>query len=230
MKKSIYDVMLELPLFQGLSVEQFTGIIEKIPFSFEQYPAGEVIVRSDEDQEHVNFVLSGKVRLRTPVFQGKIGVMQDFEAPFTAPFHYLFGVQNKSAIQLEAVSDTGVMRLEKSAFLDMVQGNRIILLHVLNMLSTLAQRRRCALDFLVEKQMEVRLAAWMLSVSHHKALSMTVEAESQDLLDMLRMQSSDLWRSVAVLEGKGCVEECEGCLKLTDRYALKHFVNANSRQ
>ncbi|MBO7379886.1 MAG: Crp/Fnr family transcriptional regulator [Bacteroidales bacterium] len=225
---SIYDVLLELPLFQGLSVQQLTGIIEKIPFLFTQYAAGDVIVKPDSDHDQVTFVLRGRVRLTTPVCGGNVVVSQEFEAPFTAPFHYLFGAQNRTSGYLEAITDTGVMQVSKSSFLDMVQSNRIILLHVLNMLSSVAQLQRRSLDYLEEKQLELRLAKWLLSISHHRTQLMWVEASEPVLAEMLRMRPADLWRSIAVWEGKGCVEVTEGRLKLTDRYALKRYVSANS--
>ena len=39
MKVSMYDTLLELPLFQGLTKENITSIIEKVKMGFHKYEA-----------------------------------------------------------------------------------------------------------------------------------------------------------------------------------------------
>lgn len=228
--KNFYDTVLELPLFQGLSMEQLTEIFAKIPFSFSQFMPGEVILKPNEEHDKVTFVLSGRVRLVQPTYHDRVKVIHDFEAPFTLPFLYLFGVQNRSANHLEAVTEVGVMQVGKQVFLDMVQSNRIILVHVMNMLSTMAQRQHCLIDCMGPDYTSLRLATWLLAVSHHKAILTEVLADEHALCDMLHLNSSEFWRSVTILEGEHCVEAVNGRLKLIDRYGLNHFVNAKTGQ
>ena len=39
----MYDTLLLLPLFQGISERDFTKILEKVKFHFEKYAAGQYI-------------------------------------------------------------------------------------------------------------------------------------------------------------------------------------------
>ena len=74
----------------------------------------------------------------------------------------------------------------------------------------------------------LRLASWLLAFTDRKAACITVEATETAWLSLLHMDASDFQRCVAILEGRGCVDMENGILKLTDRYALRHFVGEKS--
>ena len=44
---TMFDTLLQLPLFQGLAQEDFTNILGKVKLSFTKHKAGEVIVKAD---------------------------------------------------------------------------------------------------------------------------------------------------------------------------------------
>lgn len=220
----MYDLLLQLPIFQGLSYEQLTGIIEKIPFSFSRYAPGTVIYRQGDLCDGVLFVLSGTVRQETPTFGGRIRIMQDFLGPHTLSFYYLFGAETRYNSELRAVDQVGMMHVEKSQFLKMLQQNNIMLVNVMNMLSTHAQKQHVAMEFTGLSDPTLRLASWLLAFSDRKSTKTTVDASEEAWLSLLRLDAPSFWRCVAVLEGRECIEMNGGVLNLTDRYALRRYV------
>ena len=46
---SMYDVLLQLPIFQGVSRNKISELIEKMKFHFLKYPDGEKIVTSGKN-------------------------------------------------------------------------------------------------------------------------------------------------------------------------------------
>ncbi|MBQ0056150.1 MAG: Crp/Fnr family transcriptional regulator [Bacteroidales bacterium] len=227
---SMYDKMLQLPIFMGLSNNQLTAIIEKIPFSFERFNAGDVILEAGRQCDSVTFILNGDVRLVTPTFAGRMFIAQDFSGPHTMPFYYMFGAETRHFSELRAVTQAGVMQVEKMRFMEMLQLNDIMLLNVMNMLSTHAQKQHLAMDFSGESDPVLRLSSWMLAFTDRTATNILIEAREPDWCDMLQLSPSDFWRCVSMLENRGCLEVSEGKLKLTDRYALRRFVGEKSGQ
>lgn len=224
----MYDRLLELPLFQGLSRDQLTEILEKVPFHFQQYKPGDMIFNPGEPCEHVTFILSGEVRLVTPTYAGRIIISQDFGAPHTMPFYYLFGVETRYPNALYALDPTGVMQLDKEGFLKCLQTNSILLINMLNILSTHAQKQHYAMNFAGEDDPVLRLASWLLAFSFRPATSVYFDAHEADWCHLLQLDSPSFWRSVAVLEGDGILEVVNGKLKLLDRYGLRTFVSRKS--
>ena len=224
----MYELMLQLPIFQGLSHAQLTEIIEKIPFAFRQFSEGEVIHERGELCDNVLFVLNGKVQQTTPTFGGRIHIVQEFQGPHTLSFYYLFGAETQSISQLEALTKVGMMKVGKVQFIKMLQSNNIMLVNVMNMLSTHAQKQHLAMEFTGLSEPALRLASWLLAFTDRKATAIRVESPEEAWLSLLRLDSASFWRCVTILEGRGCVEIENGNLKLTDRYALRRFVGEKS--
>jgi len=220
----MYDLLLQLPIFQGLSYDQLTGIVEKIPFSFNRYAPGETIHAQGDLCDGVLFVLSGTVRQITPTFGERVKIVQDFAGPHTLSFYYLFGAETHSNSELVAVDQVGMMHVEKAFFLKMLQQNTLMLVNVMNMLSTHAQKQHVAMEFTGLEDPTLRLASWLLAFTDRKAARITIEAQEESWQSLLRVDAPSFWRCVAVLEGRDCVEMEKGVLKLTDRYALRRYV------
>ncbi|MDO4497418.1 MAG: Crp/Fnr family transcriptional regulator [Bacteroidales bacterium] len=220
----IYDVLLQLPVFQGITKDQLTGILEKIPFHFQKYQPEEVIVSSGDPCDSVLFVLSGTVTHEMPTYDGRVIVKQDFEGPYTMPFYYLFGVSTNMPSRLVAKNVVGIMKLEKKHFLDILQSTTIPLVNVLNMLSTHAQKQHQVMDFMSQKAVLARLASWLLTYTDRVGKDIFITASEADWCKMLNTDPADFWRNVAILEGKHVIEQIDEGLKLIDRYALRGFV------
>ena len=65
METTMYDNLLLLPLFQGLSKNDFTTILEKVRFHFLTYQEGETFIRQGETCQQLCFLLNGKAIART---------------------------------------------------------------------------------------------------------------------------------------------------------------------
>lgn len=230
MATTMYELLMQLPVFQGISNEQLTTIIEKIPFSFNQYEPGEVIMNQGDDCSAMTFVLSGTVRTITPTFGHKVQIQQEFEGPYTLPFYNLFGAETHLHDMLIAVNKVGIMELDKSNFLRVLQHNPILLINVMNMLCTHAQKQHKAMDFSGESDPVLRLASWMLAFTERKAENIIVDAATEDWCDLLQVDETSYWRCVASLEGQHIVEVEGTRLKLIDRYGLRTFVGRKTAQ
>ncbi len=221
---------MQLPVFQGISSVQLTNIIEKIPFSFSQYEPGQIIMNQGDECEAMTFVLSGTVRSITPTFGHKVKIQQDFEGPYTLHFYNLFGAETHIHDTLQAVTRTGVMQLEKSNVLKVIQQNPIFLINVMNMLCTNAQKQHKAMDFSGEHDPLLRLASWILAFTERNAVNVFLDAELSDWCDLLQVDESSFWRCVATLEGQHILEVDGKKLKLLDRYSLKTFIGRKTAQ
>ena len=222
---SMYELMLQLPIFQGISRSQLTKILEKTSFHFDRFNTGEVIYELDQKAEHIIFIISGEVRLTTPTFGGKMQIQEDFYAPHTMPFQNFFGVDTFYRSELVALQPTGIMLLDKTNFLNVLQQNMVLLVNVLNILSSHAQKQHKGLDFSSETNPLHRLASWMLAYTNRPAHNIILNAKVSDWCNMLHLDQAEFWRAVAELEGRKCVEVDKDRIKLTDRYGLRAVLN-----
>lgn len=222
---SMFDKLLQLPIFMGLTRDQMTEILEKVPFHFQKFKPGEIMCHPGDLCENVTFVLSGKLRQVTPTFCNRVTITQDFLAPHTLSFDNLFGADIHHLSALYAVETTGVMQLSKEHFLKCLQINPILLINTMNILSTHAQKQHKAMDFSGETDPVLRLSSWMLAFSDRPATTIAFDAKVTDWCNMLQLDQAGFWRCVAMLEGEKVVEVLDGKLFLIDRYGLRSFVS-----
>lgn len=228
---TMYELLMQLPLFQGISMEGLTHILEVIPFDFRSYKAGDVIISSGDLCQGATFLLSGRVQQQTPVFNHRVNITQCFDAPYTFSLHHLFGAEVQMRSKIVACADkTGVMVLKKVDFLRILRENEIALINTLNMLCTRAQKQHKAIDFSGETDPVLKLASWMLAFTERSAKEVYFEAKETDWCDMMQLDKPAFWRCVASMEGQHILEIENGRLKLLDRYGLKSLIGSKTAQ
>ena len=118
---SMYDVLLQLPLFQGVSRAKISELIEKTKFHFLKYKSGEQIVSKGEECTHLKFLISGCVRSEMVNKSGKIRVSEVLCAPNVLSPNHLFGRNTNYPSDLYAVEETGIMQIDKQTFIRIMQ-------------------------------------------------------------------------------------------------------------
>ena len=89
--ESMYEKLMELPLFQGVSRDKLSELIEKTPFHFVKYTAGEQIVETNEECTHIRFILTGDVRIDLSSANRRVTVSETLVGPNVIGPDYLFG-------------------------------------------------------------------------------------------------------------------------------------------
>ena len=135
----MYDNLLLLPLFQGLSKNDFTTILEKVRFHFLTYQEGETFIRQGETCQQLCFLLSGKVIIRTTVDEQAYTLSETVEAPAIIEPQSLFGMQPKYTATYQAKTLVKVLTIDKSYILTELNKHEIFQLNFLNILSNRAQ-------------------------------------------------------------------------------------------
>ena len=87
----MYDKLLQLPLFQGVSRMKMSEIIEKTRFHFLKYQDNEIIAHRGEECTHMKFIVSGSARSELKNISGKIRVSETLHAPNILYPNHLFG-------------------------------------------------------------------------------------------------------------------------------------------
>ena len=60
--QSMYETIMELPLFKGIGEDQLSVMLEKTSVEFLKFEEGEIISKADESVQYINFILNGRVR------------------------------------------------------------------------------------------------------------------------------------------------------------------------
>ena len=90
--ETMFDTLLQLPLFQGLAQEDFTNILAKVKLHFIQHKPGDILVKKGDICRQLLFVLKGEITTVTSVINGSYSFTEYIQAPFLIEPQSLFGM------------------------------------------------------------------------------------------------------------------------------------------
>ena len=87
----MYEVLMDLPLFQGVSHTKISELIEKIRFNFLKYLNNEKFISANDSCQQLRFLISGKARIEIFNMNRRIRVLETISGPNVIGAEYLFG-------------------------------------------------------------------------------------------------------------------------------------------
>ncbi len=135
----MYDNFLLLPLFQGLSKNDFTTIIEKAKFNFLTYQPGEVIFQQNDHCHELVYLLNGEVTIQTTEPLNQYTYSEVIEAPYVVELHSLFGMRPYYTATYQAKTLTRLLTIDKEYVVNILNKYDVFQLNCLNILCNQTQ-------------------------------------------------------------------------------------------
>lgn len=221
---SMYDVLLQLPIFQGVSRNKISELIEKMKFHFLKYPDGEKIVSIGEECNHLKFLISGEIRSELVTQNEKMRITETIQAPNVIAPEHLFGRDTYFPANLYTVGTVGIMQIEKASVVQMLQEEPIFLINLLNILSRRSQKALESFTALSSNDLKERLAFWVLSLTQQKSTDIRIICKQKDLYAFFGVQRSVLLSTLDELKNNGIIDYNAKEIMILDRSRLKDML------
>jgi len=138
--ETMYETLLQMPLFQGLGEDEITKIIGKVKLHFQKYKAGSVIFRSGDSCNNLTFLLKGELMLESTDTDNNFVLKEFEEAPDLVELFSLFGLYTNYFSTYTAETDVDLISIDKSFVLMELDKYEIFRLNFRNILSNRAQQ------------------------------------------------------------------------------------------
>lgn len=130
---TMYQKFLQLPLFQGLTLQNLTSIIETVKLNFQQYHAKELLAKEGTPCKELIFILDGEIEVaRKADFYHPYEVFEYLNAPFVFELQSLFGLDTTYSYTYRCVSEVNAVKIKKNYILTELFNYRIFALNYLN--------------------------------------------------------------------------------------------------
>lgn len=136
---TMFDTLLQLPLFQGLCHEDFTCILDKVKLHFTKHKAGETIIESGSPCTQLCFLLKGKISIVTNSKENIYTVIEQMEAPYLIEPQALFGMNTHYCSSYIAHAEVHTVSISKVFVLSDLFNYEIFRLNYMNIVSNRAQ-------------------------------------------------------------------------------------------
>lgn len=88
---TMYNILLELPFFQGLCHEDLTSILEKITLDFKDLQENQLITKKGSNANHLTFIMEGRIKKESCTLNGKLIMEEIIRPPYVIEPQVLFG-------------------------------------------------------------------------------------------------------------------------------------------
>lgn len=139
METNFFQRLVNIPLFQGISRDDFMTIAQKIHFDFHTYQPGDVIVAADEQCKELVCIISGSIAKEMRSDDGKYLFRETSDKSTVIQPDRLFGLRPRYSATFIAVKETSVLIVPKHEVRDILFGYVTFHINYLNFICSAKQ-------------------------------------------------------------------------------------------
>lgn len=217
---SMFEILMELPLFRGTTRERMAEIVGMAKFHFLKYLPGETVVEAGAPCTHIKFIISGSVRSKIVNPDSRFKVSQTLVAPDVISPDYLFGRATNYPCTVTAIEPTGILQIAKSDYIKILNSDEVFMFNYLNMLSMNAQKSVSGVLALTTGSIEERIAFWIIALTQPSGKDIALECRQRDMYSFFGVQRSSFISTLDSMKERGLLKYDANKIDILNRRAL----------
>ncbi len=217
---SMYDTLLGLPLFRGVTRERISQVVGKTKFHFLKFLEGGEFIREGEQCTHLTFLLSGSARVTVANHARRFAVSQTLAAPNVIAPDFLFGLETNYPCSAVALEPTSILKIDKPDWLTILNSDPVFMLNYLNYLSMNAQKTVHGVLALTSGSLEERIAFWIIALTQPTSTDIELRCRQRDLCSVFGVQRSTFVSTLESMKDRGLVDFDSSSITINDRRAM----------
>ena len=197
-------VLVNNPLFRGITPERLFADLEEISFHTRSYKKGEILAQQGAVCNRLVILTKGSVRGAMIDYSGRLIKVEDIAAPRAIAPLFLFGEENRYPVEVTANEPTEVIELPKSSVLSLFRKNEQFLENYMNLSANYARTLSDKLFFMSFKTIRQKLASYLLRLyKQQQQTHITLDRSQQELSDYFGVSRPSLARELAHMQEDG---------------------------
>jgi CRP-like cAMP-binding protein len=197
-------VLVNNPLFRGITPERLFADLEEISFHTRSYKKGEILAQQGAVCNRLVILTKGSVRGEMIDYSGRLIKVEDIAAPRAIAPLFLFGEENRYPVEVTANEPTEVIELPKSSVLSLFRKNEQFLENYMNLSANYARTLSDKLFFMSFKTIRQKIASYLLRLyKQQQQLQITLDRSQQELSDYFGVSRPSLARELAHMQEDG---------------------------
>ena len=205
MELPMYDTLLSLPLFQGMSQADFNSLLQKIRLDFVRYEEGGTIISAGERCKSFAFLINGTVESSRTGMDGNLTYMEQIEAPCLIEPYSMFGRVGCYQRSYTAVTQCSFLMVDKQYIYTELGKYNICRMNLLNILSGRVQQLDSHVWTLEGSDLRGRIIRFIRSLSDIQTGSKKLCIKMNDLAALMDATRLNVSRELNSLEAQGLI-------------------------
>ena len=205
MELPMYDTLLSLPLFQGMSQADFNSLLQKIRLDFVRYEEGGTIIIAGERCRSFAFLINGTVESSRTGMDGSLTFMEQIDAPCLIEPYSMFGRAGSYQRTYTAVTQCSFLMVDKQYIYTELGKYNICRMNLLNILSGRVQQLDSHVWTLEGSDLRGRIIRFIRSLSDIQTGSKKLCIKMNDLATLMDATRLNVSRELNTLEAQGLI-------------------------
>lgn len=225
---SMYEILMNLPLFKGVSYNKISEIVEKAKFHFLRFDPGSTIVSVGEPCTHVKFIIRGRARLTIESRDSRMRVGQTLVAPDVIAPDFMFGRNTFYPVTATAIGEEqcGLVQITKADYMNILHNDEIFMFNFLNQLSVDAQKSIEGVLALTAGSLETRIAFWVIALTQTEATDIVLECRHRDLYSLFGVNRSVFFQTLQHMREEGLIDYSPNTISVSSRRRLLELLKS----
>lgn len=221
---SMFDTLMGLPLFRGVTRERMAETVGMARFHFLKYLPDTEFVTAGEPCTHLKFMLTGSARVSISNSDGRFRVNQTLSAPNVISPDFLFGRATDYPCSAVALEPVNILQVSKADYLRILNSDSVFMFNYLNYLSSNAQKAVDGVLALTVGSIEERIALWIICLTQPGATDIVLSCRQRDLYAVFGVQRSSFVAALEDMREKGLITYSPGEIRILDRQAMHNLL------
>ncbi len=214
----MYQLMMELPLFNGAGFDKMSEIFSFSRISFQRHMPGDTILKAGDLCDEIVFILRGQVRSTILTKNRDWAISQTLSAPNVLNPDFLFGLDTRNPATATAQGECATATIVKADYLRILNTDSVFLFNFVNRLSKDAQKSILGLQNLDNNSIAKRLALWVGALTDPTGTDITIECNMDPANEIIfGVKRSEFTASLDELARVGLIEYTPGRIKVLNR-------------
>lgn len=221
-ENGLYDRLLMLPLFLGMSRSDLQQVAGQTRFDFRKFPGGTPIVREGEACKSLYFLLGGEIIVTTEADNHGFRVEEDLSAPEIFQPECIFGLSQRFTHTYAARKDCSIMCIDKQEVMKLSDQFEIFRINLLNLISTLSQKQTRRVWKVPPKTLEERITRFFESHCVRPAGEKMLYVKMSRIAEELNDSRLNVSRALNTMQDKQLLQLHRGRIHIP---ALENLIN-----
>lgn len=216
----LYDKLLRLPLFTGMSYDELQRIMSKTKIDFGKVAEGNIVVRRGEKCSRLLIIIDGEVESTAEADDGSYTMTETLHAPVIIQQQSIFGRFQEFTRTITAITKVNTITLDKAEIQTLISKSFVFRLNMLGTFSTYIQKKEQELWRPTPSSLEDRIISFFrlhcLTPTGHKVFKIKMKT----LADILNDSRINISRALNSMQKRGIINLSRGKIDIPDLHLL----------
>ncbi|MBQ5662884.1 MAG: Crp/Fnr family transcriptional regulator [Bacteroidaceae bacterium] len=202
----MYESLMCLPYFQGMSKDEITSILDKVKLVFTRHADGEKIVAQGSPCNCLMLLVRGSLTSKCVSPYGRYTLIEELTIPFAFEPYSLFGLSPTYRSSYYANGECDILTIEKSYLFNEFSRYDIFLMNIMNLLCQRVQQKNSQIWNARRLPLAEKIIEFIAIRAESQDGCKTLQIKMDDLADILDETRINVSSALNLLQKRGLIE------------------------